>query len=158
MVAVGGDGLDQLADPVAALGHGQDHRDLPGPGLAQVEHLAQVAGDHLGAVAVGLVDHEHVGHLEDAGLGDLDRVAEAGGQGDQGGVGQAGHLDLGLADPDGLDQDDVAAGGVQHPHRLRGRPGQAAQVAPGGHRADVDALVEGVALHPAPGRRAGPRR
>ena len=61
-----------------------------------------------------------------------------------------GRLDLGLADPDGLDQDDVAAGGVQHPHRLRGRPGQAAQVALGGHRADVDALVEGVALHPHP--------
>src|SRR4030095_16750324 len=34
VVAVGGDGLDQLADPGAALGHGQDHRHLPGPGLA----------------------------------------------------------------------------------------------------------------------------
>ena len=67
VVAVGGDGLDQLADPVAALGHGQD-RHLPGPGLAEVEHLAQVAGDRLGAVPVGLVDHEHVGHLEDAAL------------------------------------------------------------------------------------------
>src|SRR4029450_2912100 len=108
--AVGGHGLDQLGDPAAALGNGQDHRDLPGGGRAKGEDLAQVAGDHPGAVAVGLVDHEDVGYLEDAGLGDLDGVAEPGGQGDQGGVGQGGHLDLRLADPARLDQDDVAAG------------------------------------------------
>ena len=76
-------------------------------------------------------------------------------------VGQAGDLDLGLADADGLDEDDVAAGGVEHPQRLRGRPRQAAEVAARGHRADVDLGVERVVLHPDPvaeQRAAGERR
>ena len=50
--------------------------------------------------------------------------------------------------PDGLDQHDVAAGRVQHPQRLRGRPRQPAEVPAGGHRPDVDAAVAGVVLHP----------
>ena len=79
----------------------------------------------------------------------------------QRGVGQAGDLDLALADADGLDQDHVAAGGVEHPQRLRRRPGQAAEVPAGGHRADVDAAVGRVVLHPHPvaeQRAAGERR
>ena len=51
-------------------------------------------------------------------------------------------------DADGLDQHDVAAGGVEHPQRLRRRPGEPAEVAARGHRADVDAAVAGVVLHP----------
>ena len=35
---------------------------------------------------------------------------------------ERGDLDLGLADADRLDEHDVAAGGVEHPQRLRGRP------------------------------------
>ena len=73
----------------------------------------------------------------------------------------AGDLDLGLPDADGLDQHHVAAGGVEHPQRLRRRPGQPAEVAAGGHRADVDARVGGVLLHPDPvaeQRAAGERR
>ena len=156
--AVGADGLDQLVDPVAALGHGQEHRDLPGAGLAQVEHLAEVAGDHLGAVAVGLVDHEHVGHLEDAGLGDLHGVAEAGGQGDQGGVGQRGHLDLGLADPDRLDQDDVAAGARPAPAPPGGSPRPGRPGGPGWPSSGCRRRRRGRGAASGPGRRAGPRR
>ena len=73
----------------------------------------------------------------------------------------AGDLDLGLPDADGLDEHHVAAGGVEHPQRLRRRPGQPAEVAARGHRADVDARVERVVLHPHPvaeQRAAGERR
>ena len=115
----------------------------------------------VGAVPVGLVDHEHVGDLEDAGLGGLDPVAHARRQQHQRGVGGRGDLDLGLADADGLDQHHVAAGRVQHPDGLRGRRGQPAEVAAGGHRPDEHAGVGRVVLHPHPvaeQRPAGERR
>ena len=76
-------------------------------------------------------------------------------------VGEPGDLDLALADADGLDEHDVAAGGVEHPQRLRRRPGQPAEVTARGHRADVDAGVGRVVLHPHPvaeQRAAGERR
>ena len=69
---------------------------------------------------------------------------------DQRGVRGGGDLDLGLADADGLHQHHVAAGRVEHPDGLRGRPGQPAEVAAGGHRADEDAGVGGVVPHPHP--------
>ena len=65
-------------------------------------------------------------------------------------------------DADGLDEHDVAAGALQHPHRLRGGRGEPAEVAAAGHRPDVDARVGGVVLHADPvaedraaGERAG---
>ena len=63
--------------------------------------------------------------------------------------------------PDRLDQHHVAAGRVEHPQRLRRGPGQAAEVAAGGHRADEHAVVGGVLAHPDPvaeQRAAGERR
>ena len=117
---------------------------------AEGEHGADLAAYLLGAVAVGLVDDVQVADLEDAGLGGLDAVAHAGREQHERGVGEAGDLDLALADADGLDQDHVAAGRVEHPQRLRRRPGQPAEVAAGGHRADVDLAVERVVLHPHP--------
>ena len=114
------------------------------------DHPAQVAADLVGAVAVGLVDDVDVTDLEDAGLGGLDAVAQAGCHQHHGGVGEPGDLDLALADADGLDDHDVAAGGVEDPQRLRRGPGQPAEVAPGGHRADVDVAVGRVVLHPHP--------
>ena len=71
---------------------------------------------------------------------------------------ESGDLDLGLPDADGLDEDDVAAGRVEDPQRLRGGPGQAAEVAAGGHRADVDARGRGRGPACGPGRRAARRR
>ena len=52
-------------------------------------------------------------------------------------------------------------GGVEHAQRLRGGPGEPAEVAAAGHRADVDVGVERVVLHPHPvteQRAAGERR
>ena len=141
-----------LVEPAAGLGDGEDDRGLPAVrrAVAQRHHPPQLAADLLGAVAVGLVDDVDVADLEDAGLGGLDAVAEAGRHQHDGGVGEPGDLDLALADADGLDDHHVAAGRVQHPQRLRRRPGQAAEVAPRGHRPDVDARVGGVVLHPDP--------
>ena len=65
--------------------------------------MPQVAHRGVGALAVGLVDDEHVADLEDARLGRLDTVAHPGREQDDGRVGEARDLDLGLADADRLD-------------------------------------------------------
>ena len=59
------------------------------------------------AVAVGLVDRDHVGDLEDALLDALELVAGAGQGEEQERVDHPGDGDLGLADADGLDQHHV---------------------------------------------------
>ena len=82
----------------------------------------------VGAVAVGLVDDVHVADLEDAGLCRLDAVAHARREQDHVVSASPATSTSRLAHADGLDQDDVAAGGVEHPQRLRSRPGQAAEV------------------------------
>ena len=147
-----------LAATVLTMGHPPA---LVGAAVAQRQHVAQVAHDRVGAVAVGLVDHEDVGDLEDAGLGRLDAVAHPGREQHERGVGQRGDLHLGLPDADRLDEHDVAAGRRQHAQRLRRRPGQPAEVAAAGHRADEDPVVGGVVLHAHPvaeQRPAGERR
>ena len=64
-------------------------RASPGGHLPQGHRVPQVAHGAVGALAVGLVDDEHVGDLEDAGLGRLDAVAHPGREEHQGGVGGA---------------------------------------------------------------------
>ena len=100
-----------------------------------------------GGAEVGLGDHEHVGHLHDPGLQELQRVAGAGLDDDGDRVRGLGDVGLGLADADGLDHDDVERVG----QRLRGRAGrgrEAAEALAGGHRADEDVAVGGVVLDP----------
>ena len=87
----------------------------PAVGRGEVEHALEVAAGLVGAGAVGLVDDEDVGDLEQAGLVGLHGVAPAGVHHDDGGVGRAGHLDLDLADADGLDRAPTAS------RRRRGR-------------------------------------
>ena len=108
--------------------------------------------------SVGLVDHEHVGDLEQPGLVGLHGVAPAGVHHHDGGVGGAGHLHLHLADADGLDQHPRPAGGVERAHRLQGGEREAAEVAAGGHRADEHARRRWRGRPSAPGRRGSPRR
>ena len=50
--------------------------------------------------------------------------------------------------PDGLDEDQVEAGGVEHGRGRGRRRGQPAGVAARRHRADEHAVVAGVCLHP----------
>ena len=102
----------------------------------QVEHALEVAAGVVGARAVGLVDDEHVGDLEQSGLVGLHRVAPAGVHHHDRGVGGARHLDLDLAHADRLDQHPRPPGGVEGADRLQGRERQPAEVAARGHRAD----------------------
>src|SRR6476620_7710269 len=104
------DRLDHLLDALVPGGDGLDDGWPPEARLRPVAegyHVSQVAHRRVGAFAVGLVDDEHVADLEDPGLRRLDPVAHTRGQQDNGGVGEAGHLDLGLADADRLDEHDV---------------------------------------------------
>ena len=62
-------------------------------------------------------------------------------------VGGADDVDLVLADADGLDDDDVLAGGVEDERGFAGRAREAAEVAARRHAADEHAVVAGVRLH-----------
>jgi hypothetical protein len=104
----------------------------------------------VGARLIGLVHHEHVSDLQDAGLRGLDGIAQAWCDDHERGIGQRRDLDLGLAHPDRFHQQHVEPGGIQHPQRLRRGTGQPAQMPPAGHGPDEHALVGGVPLHPDP--------
>lgn len=156
--------LDEFVDALAPGGDRLHDRRAPvagTAGLPEAQHVVELAGGGVGAVAVGLVHHVHVADLQDSGLGRLDAVAHARGEEDDGGVGLGGDLHLRLTDADGLHQDHVEARRVQHPDRLRGSPGEAAQMAARGHGTDVDTRVRGMVRHPDPvpeERAAGERR
>ena len=84
--------------------------------VAQRDHELEVAHRGVGAVAVGLVDGEDVGALQDAGLDGLHLVAHPRGDHDERRVGGAGDLELVLADAHGLDEHHVVAARVEHAH------------------------------------------
>ena len=90
------------------------------PEIGQVEHLLEIPASPLGALTVGLVDHEDVGDLHQAGLVGLHGITPAGIDNDDGGIRLAGDLDLDLADADRLDEHPFAADRVEQPDRLRG--------------------------------------
>ena len=119
-------------------------------GAERAERGAQVV---LGAggrrAEVGLGDDEHVGHLHDPRLEELQRVAAAGLDDDRDRVGGLGDVGLGLADADGLDHDDVERVG-QRLGRRTGRGGEPAEPLARCHRADEDVTVGGVVLDPGP--------
>ena len=76
------------------------------------------------------------------------RVAGAGHQHEQDGVGDADHLDLALAGADRLEEDELLAGRVEDEQRLQRRLREAAEMAARAHRADEDARVEEVVGEP----------
>jgi len=85
-----------------------------------VDHLSQFLNGSVGPVAVGLVDDENVGDLEDAGFQRLDVVAGARWHEYGDGVGGADDVDFVLPRADGLDDDLVLAEGVHRLHGVRG--------------------------------------
>ena len=128
-------------------------------------HQPQRAGELAGrgpglllAVAVGLVDRDHVGDLEDALLDALQLVAGAGEGEEQERVDHPGDGDLGLADADGLDQHDVVRRPPRAPHRLGGRAGDAAEGAGRGRGPDVGVAGRRTASPSGSCRRAPSRR
>jgi hypothetical protein len=76
-------------------------------------------------LAVGLVDRQDVGQLDDAALEALQLIAAARQQQQQEEVDQIRHCGLGLADADRLDDDHVEAGRLAQQHGLAAprRPG-----------------------------------
>ncbi|MPM47859.1 hypothetical protein SDC9_94580 [bioreactor metagenome] len=110
-------------DAAVCVGGDELHRDgqLAGsdPGLA-------------GVVAVGLVDGDHMGEFQDALLDALQLVTRAGEHQDQIGVDHPLDGDFGLAHADGLDNDDVVAGGFHEQHALAGGAGDTTEMQSGG--------------------------
>ena len=136
------------ATPSSVDGLGEDDRRLPGALLVEREDRAHLVQHRLGRRVILLVDGDHVGDLHDPRLQRLDRVAGAGHQDEQHGVGDPDHLDLALARSDGLDEDDVLSGRVQDEQRLERRLGQPAEMPARAHRADEDLRVEEVLREP----------
>ena len=137
-------------------------RSVARPPGGRYEHRPQLRGGPLGTRLVALVHHDEVGDLEQPGLDGLDLVAHLGCLEHDRRVRGGRHLDLALAGPDGLDEHEVEARGVQHGRSGRGRGGEAARMAARRHRADEHVAVARVGLHPnavaeerAPGDRRG---
>jgi hypothetical protein len=145
-------------------GPGLDHRRLPDAfgmqALRQGDHLGQHLHRTVGFLVVGLVHHEDVADLVDAGLGRLHVVAAHRRlqQHHHGGVTH----DVGfiLADADGFDQHDVPGHGIEHGERIAGGAREPAKVPARGHAADEDAADRRCGPSCAGGRRARrrPRR
>ena len=103
----------------------------------QAQRSGQLTGRSPGlllAIAVRLVDGDHVGDLEDALLDALELVAGAGEGEEEEGVDHAGDRHLGLTDPDRLDQDHV----VRRRPRGPPSPGVVARATPPRVPADGD--------------------
>ena len=83
-----------------------------------------------GPTEVGLRHHEHVGHLHDSRLQELEHVARARLDDHRDGVGDVGHLGLRLTDADGLDHDHIEGGGQGG----GGRPGRRERARPAARR------------------------
>ena len=126
-VETGAVGIERVRELLDA-GHGMDRADREDRGAVaeRAQRQAQVAYRAGGGPAeVGLAHDEHVGHLHDPRLEELQDVAGAGLDDDGHAVGGLGDLGLGLADPDGLDDDDVEGGR----ERVRGRAGRRGEAA-----------------------------
>src|SRR3954464_11977034 len=152
----------ELVHPLVAGRHGLHDGRQPVAVLADRQHHLEVLGRLLHPVAVGLVDHEDVGDLQDSRLDGLDVVPQAGDGHHHDGVHRAHHVHLVLPHAHRLDEDPVEAGRVEQIDGVAGGAGQPAHGAAGGHRADEDAGigVEGrhadtVAQQGAAGERAG---
>ncbi|NUQ13087.1 MAG: hypothetical protein HUU26_12305 [Gemmatimonadaceae bacterium] len=136
-----GDGLQ-----VHAVVGGRLHRQA----AAHAEHQLDVVADALRAGPVGLVHHEQVGDLHQAGLERLNRVAAFRNQDDHRRVGGPGDVELALAHAHRLHEDPVEPEGVEHVGDGSGGRGDAAQRAPRGQGPDEHAGIEGDRFHADP--------
>ncbi len=121
-----------------------------GRGRHRDEHGPQLRRGPGGAGPIALVHDHDVGDLEQAGLDRLDLVAHLGRLEDDGRVGGRGDLHLGLAGPDGLDEDEVEAHGVEDGACRAGRRREPAGMPARGHRPDEHVAVARIRLHPHP--------
>src|SRR5438067_886055 len=142
--------LPQLRDVLTAHGLREDDRRVPVAAAIECEDRAHLVQHRLRRRQVHLVDRDHVGDLHDPCFQSLHGVAGAGHEDEQDGVGDADHLDLALPRPDGLEEDEILAGRIEHEQRLQRRLGEPAEVHARTHRADEDVGVEEVVAEPDP--------
>ena len=116
--------------------------------VPQREHRFELRLKTVGAGVVGLVDHENVRDLQDAGLDRLDIVAHPRDENDKNGIGRANDINLVLTHTDRLDDDDVVTGGIEQIDGVGGRARQTTKGAARRHRADEDSRVDRVPHHP----------
>ena len=98
-------------------------------------------------VAIGLIDHEDVGELDDAAFDALEFVAGTTDQQQQERVDQFGNRDFGLTDADGLDEHDVVAGCFAELHDLASAARHSTQRRASGGGADERGFMVGEAVH-----------
>jgi hypothetical protein len=116
-VQPGGVGGQRFVECVGALQRVRRDDGRTPRRLAPIEHRLERCDQRVGALAVGLVDAEHVADLEQARLHRLHRVPRLRAQDHDDAVGGGGHLDLDLADADRLDQQEVEAGRIHQVER-----------------------------------------
>ena len=121
------------------------HIELLAP---QLQHVLELLGGAPRQRQVGLVHHQHVGDFQNAGFHRLNVVAHVGCVDHHAEIGDLGHLDFRLAGADGLDDDEIAAGGVHDIDDAVDALRQTAEVAARRHGANEDVGIFGVAPHP----------
>src|SRR4051794_26302943 len=136
--------LPERADALTAHRLGQDDRRLPPLVGPEGENLPYLGQHRLRERVIHLVDRDHVGDLHDPCLQRLDRVARARHQRQHDGVGDRQDADLALPGTDGLEEDDVLAGRIEHEQRLQRRFREPTGMAARAHRADEHVGIEEV--------------
>ena len=121
------DRVHELRHPPAARRNRLHDRRPPFPGAVGLQRQVPLDRRHepIGPFAIGLVHHEDVGDLHDAGLERLHIVAGAGHQRHDRHVGRADDVHFVLSDADGLDDDDVLARRIEHEGGVAGRRARA---------------------------------
>ena len=116
----------------------------------QLQSLGEFAPGALGGVdviAVGLVDGEQVGHLDDSAFDSLEFVTGAGDHEQEKKIDHAVNQRLRLAHAHGFNEDGVKARGLAEDHGLARATGNAAERAARGRRAYERHLAVGKPLH-----------
>ena len=146
------------SSPIPRRRHRGD-RDHRHPGGSERTERGPEVGEspRCDAPEVGFRHDEHVRHLHDPRLQELQHVAGTRLHDDRDGVRDVGHLGLGLADADGLDHDHVERGRERRGGRS-GRRRQPAEPIPRRGRADEHTTVGRVEFDPGPVAEQRPAR
>ena len=142
--------VDEVIDAGAGGGLSANDGRMPLPigVLMQAEHRFDLRDRAIGALAIGLVDHEDIGYLHHAGLQRLHIVSHSGNKHHDCDVGGARNLDFVLPDADGFNRDEVFTGCVEHQGGIGGGARDAAEMAARRHAADEHPRILRVCLHP----------
>ena len=145
-------GIPDFGDAFARARRAGDHARRPARagGGEQVQHVLVLAAGGFGfraIVAVGFVEGDQVGHLDDAALHALQFVARARQHQQQEEIDHGADGGFRLAHAHGFDQHVAISGRFAQQHGFAGAAGDAAQRSAGGRWPDERALVVGQRFH-----------